>query len=291
MSGSSEAQHLLVLGSFAILVQLLCVANAQNQSQPTTDPDEARILNSIFQQWGILAAAGWNISGELCSGAVLDPQVFDYGTYDPVIACQCDNSTCHITKLKVFALNVVGVIPDALWNLTHLTDLNLGQNYLTGPLSASIGNLIQIQRLSIELNALSGEVPKELGLLTDLRSLSITSNNFSGPLPSELGNCLRLEQLKIESSGVSGDIPSTFAKLQNLVELWASDIELTGRIPDFIGNWSKLSILRFQGNSFHGPIPSTFTNLTSLTVLRINGLSNGSSTLNFIKDMKSLITL
>ncbi|GLT51832.1 hypothetical protein SLA2020_252130 [Shorea laevis] len=308
MSGSSEAQHLLVLGSFAILVQLLCVANARNQSQPTTDPDEARILNSIFQQWGISAAAGWNISGELCSGAVLDPKVFFHGTYNPIITCQCDNSTCHITRLKVYALNVVGVIPDALWNLTHLTNLNLDQNYLTGPLSASVGNLTQIQHLSVGFNALSGEVPKELGLLTDLRLLTITANNFSGPLPSELGNCLRLEYLAhthmylvasnisfvgsdIESSGVSGDIPSTFARLQNLVELWASDIALTGRIPDFIGKWSKLTLLRFRGNSFHGPLPSTFANLTSLTILRINGLSNGSSTLEFIKDMKSLKTL
>ncbi|GLT87777.1 hypothetical protein SLE2022_058390 [Rubroshorea leprosula] len=288
MSGSSAARHLLVLGSFAILVQLLCVANAQNQSQ-TTDPDEARILNSIFQQWEIPAQAEWNISGELCSGVALNSSAFD--TYNPIITCQCDSSTCHITQLKVYALNVVGGIPDALWNLTHLTNLNLGQNYLTGPLSASIGNLTQMQWLSLGINALYGEVPKELGLLIHLRSLSFSSNNFSGPLPSELGNCLRLEQLYIDSSGVSGDIPSTFASLKNLVTVWASDTELTGRIPEFIGNWSKLQTLRFQGNSFVGPIPSTFANLTSLTELRINGLSNGSSTLEFIKDMKSLSVL
>ncbi|GLT51821.1 hypothetical protein SLA2020_252030 [Shorea laevis] len=292
MLGSSAARHLLVLGSFAILVQLLCVANAQNQSQPTTDPDEARILNSIFQQWGISAnQAQWNLSGELCSGVALDVTVFDSGTYNPIITCQCDNSTCHITQLKVNALNIVDVIPDALWNLSHLTNLNLDKNYLTGPLSASVGNLTQIQNLSVGINALSGEIPKELGRLTNLISLSIGSNNFSGPLPSELGNCLRLERLYIDSSGVSGVIPSTFARLQNLTIVWASDIELIGRIPDFIGNWSKLTTLRLQGNSFDGPIPSTFANLTSLTELRINGLPNGSSTLEFIKDMKSLSIL
>ncbi|GKV40172.1 hypothetical protein SLEP1_g47840 [Rubroshorea leprosula] len=291
MSGSSAARHLLVLGSFAILVQLLCVANAQNQSQPTTDPDEAKILNSIFQQWGISAQAQWNLSGELCSGVALDITVFDSGTYNPIITCQCENSTCHITQLKVYALSIVGVIPDALWNLTYLTNLDLRRNRLTGPLSTSIGNLIQMQWLSFGTNALSGKVPQELGLLTDLRSLSITSNNFSGPLPSELGNCLRLEQLYISSSGVSGDIPLTFARLQNLAILWASDTKLTGKIPDFIGNWSKLNTLRFQGNSFDGPIPPTFANLTSMKELRINGLFNGSSTLEFIKDMKSLSIL
>ncbi|GKV40162.1 hypothetical protein SLEP1_g47829 [Rubroshorea leprosula] len=287
MSASSAARHLLVLDSFAILVQLLCVANAQNQSQ-TTDPDEARILNSIFQQWRISAPIEWNISGELCSGVALDPTVFDLGTYNPIITCKCANSTCHITQLKVYALNVVDVIPDALWNLTHLTNLDLSRNHLTGPLSASISSLTKMQYLIVDINALYGEVPKELGLLTDL---IMFSNNFSGPLPSELGNCLRLEQLYIDSSGVSGDIPSTFASLKNLATVWASDTELTGRIPEFIGNWSKLKTLRFQGNSFTGPIPSTFANLTSLTELRINGLFNGSSTLEFIKDMKSLSIL
>ncbi|XP_030964612.1 probable LRR receptor-like serine/threonine-protein kinase At1g56140 [Quercus lobata] len=70
-----------------------------------------------------------------------------------------------------------------------------------------------------------------------------------------------------------------------------SNTGLTGRIPSFIGNWSKLQTLRLQGNSFEGPIPSSFSNLTSLTDLRIGDLSNGSSSLAFIKEMKSLSIL
>ncbi|XVE63204.1 hypothetical protein DITRI_Ditri07aG0000800 [Diplodiscus trichospermus] len=271
-------------------------AQAQNQSQPRTDPAEARALNSIFQQWGISARQDqWNISGEPCSGAALDSDSTDIDNtaYNPFIKCDCsfnNGSTCHITRLKVYALNVVGVIPDELWSLTFLTNLRLGQNYLTGSISASIGNLTRMQWLDFGINALSGELPKEIGLLTDLRSFGIGANNFSGPLPSELGNCSLLQQVYFDSSGVSGEIPSTFANLQNLETVWASDTELNGRIPDFIGNWSKLTVLKFQGNSFEGPIPSTFANLTSLTELRISGLSNGSS-LAFIKDMKSLSIL
>ncbi|XP_019079273.1 probable LRR receptor-like serine/threonine-protein kinase At1g56140 isoform X2 [Vitis vinifera] len=149
-----------------------------------------------------------------------------------------------------------------------------------------------MQYLSLGINALSGELPKELGQLTDLRSIAFGTNNFSGSLPSELGNLVKLEQLYFDSSGLSGDIPSTFANLQSLTTVWASDNELTGNIPDFIGNWSKLTVLRLQGNSFEGSIPSSFSNLTSLTDLRISDISNGSSSsLEFIKDMKSLSTL
>ncbi|XP_022749398.1 probable LRR receptor-like serine/threonine-protein kinase At1g56130 isoform X3 [Durio zibethinus] len=285
-----DSMKMVIIGSPLLLALGLCAlfifglkfsAQAQNQSQPTTDPAEARALNSIFQRWGISARQDqWNISGEPCSGAALDSDSTDIDNtdYNPFIKCDCsfNGSTCHITRLKVYARNVVGVIPDELWSLTFLTNLRLGQNYLTGPLSASIGNLTRMQWLDLGINALSGELPKEVGLLTDLRSFAIGTNNFSGPLPSELGNCSMLQQLYFDGSGISGEIPSTFANLQNLDTVWASDTELTGRIPDFIGNWSKLTVLRFQGNSFEGPIPSTFANLTSLTELdlRSNNISD-----------------
>ncbi|TXG71289.1 hypothetical protein EZV62_006224 [Acer yangbiense] len=277
------------------------VADAQHSPANVTKPilhdiiGDVRALNSIFQQWGISANQDqWNISGQPCSGAAIDSTSFDNNVYNPFIKCVCsynNNTLCHITKLKVYALDVVGVIPDELWTLTFLVDLNLGKNYLTGPLSASIRNLTAMQYMSFDINALSGELPKELGMLTELISLSVASNNFSGSLPLELGNLMKLQQLYISSSGVTGEIPSSFANLQNLLTVWASDVELTGRIPDFIGNWSKLDSLRFQGNSFEGPIPSSFSNLTTLTELRISDLSNGSSSLEFIREMKSLSVL
>ncbi|XP_062158089.1 probable LRR receptor-like serine/threonine-protein kinase At1g56140 [Alnus glutinosa] len=296
MVGSKSSPVLVFALYAACIFGLPELAQAQNGANAVTDPAEVRVFNSIFQNWGISAPLGqWNISGQPCSGAAIGSfPTIDDGDHNPFIKCNCsyDNgTTCHITALKVYALDVVGVIPEELWTLTFLTNLNLGQNYLTGNLSASIRNLTRMQYLSIGINALSGELPKELGELTNLISLSFSSNNFSGSLPSELGNLVNLEQIYFDSSGVSGEIPSTFAKLRNLQTVWASDTELTGRIPDFIGNWSKLSVLRLQGNSFQGPIPSTLSDLTSLTELRISELSNGSSSLAFIKDMKSLSIL
>ncbi|XP_063950644.1 probable LRR receptor-like serine/threonine-protein kinase At1g56140 isoform X2 [Daucus carota subsp. sativus] len=265
---------------------------AQSQTNFTIDPSQGRILNSIFRKWSITASSNWNISGELCSGAAIDETRLDGNrAFNPGIKCDCGSTTCDITEIKVFSLDVAGVIPDELWNLTSLISLDLRQNYLTGPLSASIGNLASMQYLSFGMNSLSGELPKELRKLTDLRSLSLSSNNFSGPLPLELGSLTKLEQLYFSSSGLSGPIPSTFASLQNLVTMWATDTDLTGRIPDFIGNWSKLNDLRLQGNSFDGPIPVALSNLTLLTTLRLSDLANGSSTLDFIKEMKSLTVL
>ncbi|OIS96931.1 PREDICTED: probable LRR receptor-like serine/threonine-protein kinase At1g56140 [Nicotiana attenuata] len=280
-----------VIVMFSLLVEI-AVAQRNTTSVATTNPPEARALNSIFQKWGISATNQWNISGELCSGAAIDST--EIQDFNPAIKCDCSDNNrtlCHITGLRVYAMDVVSEIPDELWSLTFLNDLNVAQNFLTGTLSPSIANLTRMQWLSIGINALSGELPKELGLLTELKSFGFGTNNFSGPLPSELGNLTKMTQIYFDSAGVSGPIPWTFAKLQNLDTVWAADNDLTGRIPDFIGSWSKLTTLRFQGNSFEGPIPASFSNLTTLTDLRISDLSNGSSSLDFLRNMKSLSKL
>ncbi|XP_020554511.1 probable LRR receptor-like serine/threonine-protein kinase At1g56140 [Sesamum indicum] len=289
----NSRRSLLVLCCVVAFGQLMDTAGAQNRTtNATTDPVEARALNAMFQRWRIAATSNWNISGELCSGVAIDAT--EVGNLNPGIKCDCSydsGSTCHITAMRVYALDVAGPIPDELWNLTYMDDLNLAQNYLTGPIPAAIGTLNRMQYLSFGTNALSGEVPRELGLLTDLRSLSFGTNNFSGPLPSELGNLTRLTQIYINSAGVSGPIPQTFANLRSLERVWASDNEFTGPIPDFIGNWANLVQLRFQGNSFQGSIPPSFSSLSLLNDLRISDLSNGSSSLNFLRNMTSLATL
>ncbi|KAI3754023.1 hypothetical protein L2E82_26113 [Cichorium intybus] len=272
------------------------ITAAVTRAQNTTDPAEVSVINAMFNQWGISESSvterGWNISGNPCTGPAVDSSDFNSFGYNPGIKCDCNipnSTTCHITRLRVIAMDAVGPIPEGLWTLTYLTDLQLAQNYLTGPLSPSIGNLTRMQYMNLGINALSGQVPPELGQLTDLRLLTLGTNNFTGSLPSELGNFRRLEELFIDSAGVSGTIPPTFAKLQNLRTVWASDNNFTGRIPDFIGNWSRLQSLRFEGNSFEGSIPPSFSRLASLQELRISGLSNG--TLDFIKGLRSLSVL
>ncbi|KAL3737445.1 hypothetical protein ACJRO7_026244 [Eucalyptus globulus] len=254
----------------AAWILLADVAHAQTQAK--TDPSEVAILNSIWSTWGLTSQTPkWNMSGEPCSGVAINDAVsIDDKDYNPFIKCDCsfnNSTTCHITQLKVYAMSVASPIPDELWNLTYLSNLNLAQNLLTGSLSPSIGNLTRMQYLTVGINALSGELPPQLGQLTELLSFYI------------------------DSSGVTGEIPSAFSKLKNLQKVWASDNNFTGNIPEFIGNWSQLTQLFLQGNSFEGSIPSTFSNLTALTDLRISDVSNVSSSLEFIKNMKNLTIL
>ncbi|KAK8618652.1 hypothetical protein V6N13_132637 [Hibiscus sabdariffa] len=271
--------------------------NAQTPTATTTDPSEVRALNEIFQQWETQAPDGWNISGEPCSGVALSQSdsVFEDPANNPSIRCDCSfesSTVCHITRLRVFSLEKRGRIPQQLLAFRYLNFFKIDQNYFTGPLPAFLGNMSNLQLLSVAHNSLSGPVPKEIGNLKKLYLLSLGVNNFSGAIPPELGNLVELQQLYINSCGLTGEIPSTFVNLWNLQIVAASDNAFTGKIPEFIGsNWTRLESLRLEGNSFEGPIPANIGNLTSLTMLRITGIFNGSTSLDFVTNLKNISDL
>ncbi|KAF5781441.1 putative protein kinase RLK-Pelle-DLSV family [Helianthus annuus] len=247
----------------------------------------------MFSQWGIaessVANMRWNLSGEPCSGTALDSSTFDNVSYNPGIKCDCSfpNSICRIMQL-VYAMDAVGTIPEGLWTLVYLTNLDLRQNYLTGSLSPSIGNLTRMQWLTMGINALSGELPPELGQLYDLRSLllrQLPQTISMVPCHLNLEICEDYNSFTLVVLELVGKYLLHLLVYRTWLQ-WASDNEFTGRIPDFIGNWTQLESLRFEGNSFEGSIPPSFSKLTSLQDLRISGLSNG--TMDFIRDLKSL---
>ncbi|XP_052151459.1 probable LRR receptor-like serine/threonine-protein kinase At1g56140 isoform X2 [Oryza glaberrima] len=246
----------------------------------------------MMARLGLSAPPSWNISVDPCSGAATDDTPLDDNpAFNPAIKCDCsdhNNTLCHITRLKINTLDVVGPIPEELRNLTHLIKLDFRKNYFTGPLPAFIGELTALKYITVGINALSGPIPKELGNLTNLVSLALGSNNFNGSLPDELGKLTKLQQLYIDSNDFSGPLPTTLSQLTNLSTLWASDNNFTGQIPDYLGSLTNLTQLRLQGNSFQGPIPRSLYNLVKLRSLRIGDIVNGSSSLAFIGSMTSL---
>lgn len=261
---------------------------------PPTHPSEVRALNALFEQWDTRAPAGlWNISGEPCSGTAINGTSLDDTNVNPAITCNCtlDPNACHISQLKVNALNRRGTIPQELAALRYLQIIKIDENSFTGTLPAFLGNLSELIVLSVAHNAFFGRIPRELGNLRQLEMLALGTNNFSGTLPSELGQITKLAALYVDSCGLGGEIPPSFANLINMQTLYTTDSPFTGKIPDFIGNWTKLVELRIQGNNFEGPIPSSFSNLASLRSLRITDLHNVSSSLDFINDMRNLTDL
>lgn len=253
--------------------------------QQTTDPKEVDALNKLIDYWNLRDKL--NITDDPC----IQNATWAYEKANPRVACDCGGNTCHITHLKIYALDISGEIPSQLFVLKELMDLNLGQNVLNGSIPAEIEQLSNMQYLSLGINNFTGPVPPELGNLTKLIILSFSSNNFVGPLPTSLGKLTSLQELYIDSSGVSGPIPQEFANLKSLQILWASDNQFTGKLPDFFGTLTELRILRLQGTLLEGPIPNSFSALNKLEDLRIGDLSGEDSSLEFLQNQRTLSIL
>ncbi|RVW66373.1 putative LRR receptor-like serine/threonine-protein kinase [Vitis vinifera] len=176
----------------------------------------------------------------------------------PVISLNC---------MKVCALDVVGVIPDELWNLTFLTILYLAQNYLTGPLSASIGNLRMMQNISFGTTNFSGSLPSELGNLVNLEYLWASDNELTGNIPDFIGKWSKLTELRLQGNSFEGPIYSSFSSLTSLTNLVLRNNNISDSIPSNIGEYGSLTQLDLSFNNLSGQLPESLFNLSQLTYL------------------------
>ena len=224
-----------------------------------------------------------------------------------------------LTGLRVFdgqSNAFQGVLPSTLYQATSLNILALDKNNLSGSLSPEVGNLVQLERLSLSDNAFDGPIPSELGLLRFLQLLTLSTNTFTGAIPTEVGAMIEVRTLELFSNALAGSLPSEFgrlAQLQNLVLfsnsfvgqipsqlglctsliiLDAQNNLLSGTVPIELGSLSMLAFLGLGSNSFsRGPIPSSFYQLTALKQLhltRMGLIGNLSTELGNLINLESL---
>ena len=101
-----------------------------------------------------------------------------------------------------------------------------------------------------------GEVPPELGNLANLEGLSLSGNQLSGVIPAELGNLANLVALQLLDNQLTGPIPPEFGNLSKLQHLSLTRNQMTGEIPPELGNLTSLRILFLTWNEFTGCIPA-----------------------------------
>ena len=112
-----------------------------------------------------------------------------------------------------------GQIPDSFWNMTKLKTLRIRgtQRSLDGGLSSSIGNLRDLELLSITNTNLSGAIPSEIGNLQNLNTIELSSNKFTS-LPSELTRLNRLKDFDMDDNNLSDTIPLEMARFMVDIE-------------------------------------------------------------------------
>mmetsp|Transcript_48680 Transcript_48680/g.55180 ORF Transcript_48680/g.55180 Transcript_48680/m.55180 type:complete len:2664 (+) Transcript_48680:160-8151(+) len=196
-----------------------------------------------------------------------------------------------LPNLKLFSLasnRFEGTIPNAIYQLTALEDINLSYNDFTGTLSSRVGDLINLKRFACDGTQLTGQLPAEIGNLVNLEELSAGENKFSGTLPNTLNaltnlQFLALQQVTGNGAGIGGSL-LPFTDLGQLKSLYLDSNELTSILPsNFLVNSRHVQTridIGLSDNQLQGIIPDSWSRFDQLYVdLAGNKISGISSSL------------
>jgi len=150
-----------------------------------------------------------------------------------------------------------------------VTSLELPDNDVTGNLSESIGNLLNINLLDLSNNSINGDLPTEIGSLLDLEVLLLPNNELTGELSPTLGSLSNLTIMDLSGNNLSSEIPISFCNLASVTDLNLSGNQLNGSIPPQLRLMSSLERLNLANNELSGQLPSVLIQLTNLQELAI----------------------
>ncbi|KAL1542106.1 LRR receptor-like serine/threonine-protein kinase GSO1 [Salvia divinorum] len=146
------------------------------------------------------------------------------------IGITCDPLSNRVTGLNISDMQLVGVIPPEIGNLSSLTSLDMNENSFYGPIPASLFNISSIQVITLRGNALSSQLPIDMckHSLHSLRLLRLSFNKLYGEIPSSLGRCSSLELLSLYNNSLVGEVPKEIGNLTLLTQLFLGFNGLNG---------------------------------------------------------------
>lgn len=173
----------------------------------------------------------------------------------------------NLTWLYLGGSNLVGHIPESIYEMTPLETMDFSRNMISGQLSTSISNLTNLCKLELFSNRLTGQVPVQLANLTKMQEIDISANKMYGTLPESIGSLKNLMVFQLYENNFSGEIPSGFADMHNLIGFSVYRNSFTGTIPENFGRFSPLESIDISENQFSGDFPKFLCENGKLTLL------------------------
>jgi len=140
--------------------------------------------NELEKSWGVLCKT---MALLLCLGRAFSDPLSEEGLALLAMKASFADPMNHLENWK---LN--GTATPCLWsgiacnNMSSVIGLYWAHMNLTGTLSADLGRLKNLEKISIEFNNFTGMVPVEVSTLLKLQYLNISNNNFNGGLPAKI---------------------------------------------------------------------------------------------------------
>ena len=186
---------------------------------------------------------------------------------------------------------IQGVMPNWIWKLQSLQQINISHNFLTELEGSFQNNTSNLTLVDLHNNQIQGTIPVfpesiryldystnkfsvipyDIGnYLSFIVFLSLSNNSLQGNIPDSLCNASNLQVLDLSFNNMSGTISPCLITMTNTLEtLNLRKNNLNGPIPDMFPTSCSLGSLKFHENFLHGPIPKSLSHCSSLKVLDI----------------------
>ncbi|KAM1306427.1 hypothetical protein ACFX2H_008814 [Malus domestica] len=172
----------------------------------------------------------------------------------------CSGSS--VIYLKLSSLNLSGYIPEELYNLFNLKQLDVSSNNIVGEIPHVLPP--NATHINLACNYLTQNFPHSLPTMKSLRHLNLSHNLFSGPIGNVFTSLQNLRELDLSYNNFTGDLPSSFGSMTNLTGLFLQNNKFTGSVA-FLADL-PLTDLNIQDNYFSGIIPNHFQSIPNLWI-------------------------
>lgn len=212
----------------------------------------------------------------------------------PIASCWFWNVT-SIRSLELMETYLYGPFPDALGQMTSLSELDFSQNGNSATMTVDLKNLCELYVLFLDGSLSSGNITEFIEKLprcsfSELHCLSLNDNNMTGILPQMMGHLSSLTVLSLSNNSIRGCISPGLQNFTGLLILFLSSNQLSGQIPllprglllldistNFLSGHLQLEFeapnmeaLILSSNNITGPVPETLCKLQNLKYLDLS---------------------
>jgi len=187
----------------------------------------------------------WNVP----SYQGLDGSVLDMGV-------QC-NTFKEVTGLVLQGMNLTGIIPLEIRILSKLEQVSLDHNNITD--FESFRHLTNLNKLTVGYNKfLTRRIPEWIGELSNLQTLSLSASGIVSTLPTQLKQLTELSTLAMDNNKMKGML-DVLEDMPWLVNVYLGNNIFTGTITDtFLQSLQIIEVLDLSNNQLRGSLESAF---------------------------------
>ncbi|PUZ51695.1 hypothetical protein GQ55_6G209000 [Panicum hallii var. hallii] len=160
--------------------------------------------------------------------------------------------------LRLSGTKFSGKIPESIGSLRNLTELDLSNCLLYGPIP-SFSQWPMISSVDLSGNNLTGSLPSDGYLsLHNLTQITLSNNSISGAIPASLFSHPSLEYLYLWQNNFTGNFLLYPNISSSLIEIDVSFNKLEGPLPKLLSKFVGLDLLDLSSNNFTGTVDLSF---------------------------------